>query len=322
MCMLGFLLLLLALVSPLPSPTPSWAAVSYEESLKQLAEGVTEKAVKAKKQRLALVNFTDAKGEETPLGQFLTEELGTQIMVAGELTVVDRTLLSSTLKKMQIAHLDPSHAKTVRRAAKAIRTDLFITGTYIETPEGLQLTVRLINPVTAQPIGATRASVPKAGPMTTFFKKEEPPPEKAQLNQPKEPPPPVGLGTHRNEYYELVVTALERQGDRVKVDFTVQNHSTRDLKLICHLQDTFLTDEQGTVWPQRVEENREGLCTRGLELFPHRKQRAVFTFTSPAEASASQLTLHVHEQSPRRDASFTINGLTLGSPPAPKETMP
>ena len=46
MCIMGFLLLLLALVSPFPSSTPSWAAVSYEESLKQLAEGVTEKTVK------------------------------------------------------------------------------------------------------------------------------------------------------------------------------------------------------------------------------------------------------------------------------------
>ncbi|MBH0208377.1 MAG: hypothetical protein HP495_07650, partial [Nitrospira sp.] len=120
MRIIGPLLLLIALVLPLQCPPSSWAA-SYEDSLKQLAESVTERAAKAKKQRLAVLDFTGAQGEQTPVGRFLAEELGTQIMVAGELTTVDRTLLYSTLKKMQLEHIEPAHAKTVRRAAKAIR---------------------------------------------------------------------------------------------------------------------------------------------------------------------------------------------------------
>lgn len=322
MCMRGFLLFLIAIVSPFSIPTSSGAATGYEESLKTLAEGVTEDAVKAKKQRLAFLDFTDAKADQTPIGQFLAEELGTQIMVAGELTVVDRTLVYSTLKKMQIEHVDPPHAKAVRRAAKAIRADVFVVGTYVETPEGIQVTVRLINTVTAQPIGATRATLPKTGPMNAFFKKEEPSPAQVTTDKLEEPTPPLGLGTHRNEYYEFVVTSFERQAGRVKMDFTVQNRSTRDLKLLCHLQGTFLKDEQGTTWLQGVEENREGLCTRGLELSPRRKQRSVFTFTPSAEAAASQFTLHFHEKLPRRDASFMIEGLKLGSSAAPIETTP
>ena len=38
------------------------AAGSYEDNLKQLAEGVIAEAVKAKKSRLAIVDFVDAKG--------------------------------------------------------------------------------------------------------------------------------------------------------------------------------------------------------------------------------------------------------------------
>lgn len=105
--MTGLLLLQITLVLPFPFPPLSWAAASYEDSLKQLAEDVTERAAKAKKQRLAVLDFTDSQGEPTPVGQFLAEELGTQIMVAGELTTVDRTLLYSTMKKMQLEHIDP-----------------------------------------------------------------------------------------------------------------------------------------------------------------------------------------------------------------------
>jgi TolB-like protein len=322
MRMIGSLLLLIALVLPLPFPLSSWAAASYEDSLKQLAEGVTEGAAKAKKQRLALLDFTDSQGEQTPVGRFLAEELGTQIMVAGELTTVDHTLLYSTLKKMQIEHIDPAHAKAVRRAAKAIRADVFVSGTYTDTPEGLQVTVRLITPKQAQSISATRTTFPKTGPLSTFFKKEDPPPGILPVEKPKEPTPPLGLGTHRNDAYEFIVTSIERLNSRVKLDATVANHSSRDLKLLCHLQNTVLKDEHGSVWHQTVEQNREGLCTRGVELSPRRKQRVVFLFTPPSDAAASQFTLSFHEQLPRRDASFTIDGLKLEPTPSPGEVVP
>lgn len=322
MRMVGFLVLLVGLVTSFLPPTSSWAEAGYEESLKQLADGVTEGAVKAKKQRLAVLDFTDPKGEPTPIGQFLAEELGTQIMVAGELTVVDRTLMYSTLKKLHVDHVDAAHAKAVRRAAKAIRADAFVSGVIVETPDGLQITVRLISPSNAQPIGATRGMLPNTGPLSAFFKKEETPQPFVKVENPTETPPPVGLGTHRNESYEMVIKSIVLQIGRVKVDLTVENLSRRDLKLLCHLQDTLLTDEHGTAWHQGIEDNREGLCTRGIELSPRRKERAVMTFTGSPETAATEFTLHFHEKLPRRDAAFIIDGLRVHSPSEPTQTTP
>ena len=322
MRMIGLLLLLVGFVTSFSHPTTSWAGANYEESLKQLADGVTEGAVKAKKQRLAFLDFTDSKGGPTPIGQFLAEELGTQIMVAGELTVVDRTLTYSTLKKLHVDHVDSAHAETVRRAAKAIRADVFVGGMIIETPEGLQITVRLINPSKAQTIGATRGMLPKAGPLNAFLKQEETPQPIVKIESPQEAPLPVGLGTHRNEYYEMIVGSIELQTSRAKVDLTVENLSRRDLKLLCHLQETLLKDEHGTAWHQGVEDNREGLCIRGVELSPHRKERAVLTFTGSPETAATQFTLHFHEKLPRRDSSFIIDGLKVGSSSKPAQTIP
>ncbi len=323
MCMIRLLALLLSLILPFPYPTSSWAEAGYEESLKQLAEGVTEKAAKAKKQRLAILDFTDSTGEPTPIGRFIAEELGTQIMVGGELTVVDRTLTYSTLKKQNVDHFDSADTKVLRRAAKAIRADVFVKGMAIETPEGLQVSVKLISPSNAHPVGAERGTIPKAGPLSAFFKKEEPAPQPLVIiESPKESAPPAGLGTHRNEHYELVVTSIEKQDGRTKVDVTIENHSPRDLKLLCHLQDTLLKDDHGTAWHQGVEENREGLCTRGLELFSRRKERTVLTFTGSPHVSVAQFTLHFHEKLPRRDASFVIDGLKVGSSSEPAQAVP
>jgi hypothetical protein len=94
------------------------------------------------------------------------------------------------------------------------------------------------------------------------------------------------------------------------------------VKFLCHLQDTLLTDDQGTAWHQGVGDNREGLCTRGVELSPRRKERAVLTFTGPSDTPATQFTLRFREMLPRRDASFVLDGLKVTSPSEPTQTTP
>ena len=120
-----------------------------------------------------------------------------------------------------------------------------------------------------------------------------------------------------------MVQTLSRQDNQIRMDLTIENRSPRDVKLLCLLQDTLLKDDQGGQWLQRVETNREGLCTRGVELSPREKERAVLTFTAPAESpAASQFSFSFHEKSPRPDATFAIDGLTIehASPPAPTVT--
>ena len=309
MSMIRIGLAILSFVSALTFPVLPCAAASYEEGLKQLAEEITAGTMKAKHRKVAFLDFTDSTGASTPLGQFLAEEIGTQLLLAGELTVVDRTVLHSTLKKLHLDQFDPTQTKAIQQAAKTLHADTFISGLYIESADSVQVTAKLINPSNSQMMAAARGTFPKAGPLAQFFKKEEPPTPIVKVEQAKEPPPPIGLGVHANEYYELVVHSIHHQAGRATVDLTVENRFPRGFKILCHLQDTVLQDDQGKVWHQAVEDNREGLCTRGLELSPRRKQRAVLTFTAPEETAASHFTLHFHETSPRRNTSFALDGL-------------
>jgi TolB-like protein len=301
----------------------AFAAGNYEESLKLLTDGVIAESLKAKKERLAIIDFTDAKGVVTPIGQFLAEELGTQLLVAGELKVVEHKLVSSTLKKRHITQIDATSPKALKGAAKAIRTDVFVMGSYLDAPDGILVTVKLINPSNAQAIGAARGTIPKAGPLGELVKEFNKPPA-VKVEPPKGPTTPEGLGFHRNDFYELVVRTLKRQDNQIRMDLTIENQSPRDVKLLCLLQNTVLKNDQGGQWVQSVEGNREGLCTRGVELSPREKDRAVLTFTAPADATAvSQFTFSFHEKSPRRDATFVIENLTIETSPAlPSPVIP
>lgn len=303
---------------------PAHAAGQYEEGLKLLAEGVIADAAKAKRGRLAVLDFTDSKGTVTPIGQFLAEELSTQILVSGELKVIDRTIAGSTLKKLHVTQLEPAQANKVKRAAKAVHADVFVTGAYLDSPDGFRVTVKLLNPSTVQSLGATRGTIPKTGPLAELIKEANKPPV-VKVDLSAKPAPPPGLGFHSNEYYQLVVTALHKRDKQVTADLTIENKSSRDVKVLCLLQDTLLEDAHGELWKLEAEDNREGLCMRGIELSPRRKGRAVLTFSAPTDANGSQFILRYHEKAPRRDALFSIGGLKIesaGAPPAATDAVP
>jgi TolB-like protein len=303
---------------------PAHAASSYEESLKQLAEGVIADAVKAKRNRVAVLDFTDTKGAVTPIGQFLAEELSTQILVAGELKVADRAVVDSALKKFHVTQFEPTQANGVKRAAKALQADVFLTGSYSDSPDGFRVTVKLLSPGTMQSLGATRGAIPKTGQLAELIKEANKPPV-VKVDTSAKPAPPPGLGVHNNEQYQLVVTALHKRDNQVTADLTIENKSSRDVKVLCLLQDTMLEDDHGARWKLEVEDNREGLCMRGIELSPRKKGRAVLTFSAPTDANGSQFIFRYHEKAPRQDALFSIEGLKVesaGAPPATTDTIP
>ena len=296
------------------------AASKYEECIKELAEGVADEAIKMKKSRLAVLDFVDSKGDVTPIGQFLAEELATHLLVAGELKVVDHKLLAATMAKHRLTRLETSQAKAAKKVAKALRADLFVTGAYLEIPEGVQVTAKLIGPYTVYPVGAARAIVPKAGPLAALLK---------QANAPKPPvavaaPEPTGpvLSSHENEWYRVTIMGISRQEAQIELDLLFENRSSHPVKIGCQLRDTYLLDERGGQWTQEVAQSREGLCTRGMELTPKRQQHARLAFSVDGKLLAGPVTLHYHETSPRLDRVVTLDGLKLDTAPAAEAESP
>lgn len=299
----------------------SLAASKYEDSVKELAEGVAAEAIKMKKSRLALLDFVDSKGEVTPIGQFLAEELATHLLVAGELKVVDRKLLLATMEKHQLTHLDTSQAKAAKKVAKALRADLYVTGAYLEIPEGIQVTAKLIGPYTVYPVGASRTIVPKAGPLAALLKQANAPKPQEATIAAQETIAPV-LGAHENELYKVTILGISRQDDQIELDLLFVNRTAHPVKIGCQLLDTYLVDEQGEQWKQDVAQNREGLCTRGMELNPRRQQHASLSFLATGKPPKNPMTLHYHETSPRPDRVITLNGLNIESTPVVEPDAP
>jgi hypothetical protein len=140
--------------------------------------------------------------------------------------------------------------------------------------------------------------------LAAFFKAPPPPPAPpAEVKKPDLSPPPP---SHTNDLYAMVVDGIEQHAGHIGLEMTLENRSPRDIKIHCRLQDTYVKDASGAEWRQDVSASRDGLCVRGIEQQP-----------------GPPLSLHFHETSPRRDAVFSIEGLTLeGHPPATPEERP
>ena len=296
------------------------AASKYEDSVKELAEGVAAEAIKMKKSRLAVLDFVDSKGDVTPIGQFLAEELATHLLVAGELKVVDHKLLTATMAKHQLTHLETSQAKAAKKVAKALRADLFVTGAYLEIPEGIQVTAKLVGPYTVYPVGAARAIVPKAGPLAALLKQASAPKPPAAMVEPE--PPSQALSMHENEWYRVTIMGISRRDGQIEMDLLFLNRSAHPVKIGCQLRDTYLADGQGGQWMQDIAQSREGLCTRGLELSPKKQHHARLLFSSNRQPAPGPLTFHYHETSPRPDRVVTLDGLKLDGPPVVEPEPP
>ena len=115
---------------------------------------------------------------------------------------------------------------------------------------------------------------------------------------------------------------ISRQDDQIEIDLLFVNRSTHPVKIGCQLLDTYLVDEQGEQWRQDVAQNREGLCTRGMELNPRRQQHASLSFIATNKPPTGPVTLHYHETSPRPDRVVTLDGLKLEAAPAAEAEAP
>lgn len=143
--------------------TPLWA---FEEEIDTLARNISERIGVADMKTVAVVDFTDVRGNKTELGRFLAEEVSVALLTAPTgLQLVDRAHLSKILEETKLGEsgiVDPETAKELGRIAGV---DIIITGTITPLEETVRLTVKVLATETASLITGDRVSLSATGPI-------------------------------------------------------------------------------------------------------------------------------------------------------------
>ncbi len=152
----------------LPSVT-----MGYEDEITRLSEDLKKHIQLSNKTRIAVVDFTDLKGNVTELGRFIAEEFSMGLLMAsGNYEVVDRSHLQVLLKENKLSASGLVAPEDARKIVKVSGVDALITGNITAFNDNVRLSIKILDAGTAKLIGASKGNIPATKAIKDLLEKE------------------------------------------------------------------------------------------------------------------------------------------------------
>ncbi len=153
------------LLLPIVMPTIGNAQSDTESGVKDLAKQISESMVKTEKKKIAVVELTDLDDNTTRFGQFIAEELITQLfmMSPGKFEVVERRQLAKLLKEQKLGAKGLLEPESMKRIGKLLGVDAIVSGSYTDLGNTIKINARLISVSTASIFAVASTNIPKVG---------------------------------------------------------------------------------------------------------------------------------------------------------------
>lgn len=161
--------------------------------VKDLVDQIQDQTRDRARLRVAVADLTDLEGSPTRLGQYLAEEMTTQLMRRGQVRVVERRLLGKVAEELRlnlsdIGLVDPASA---RRLGRVLGVDALIVGTLTPLQRTVRVHVRLIGTETAEVVAGASTLLLDADELKGGMEKvPTPPPAPSPAPSPAPAPPP------------------------------------------------------------------------------------------------------------------------------------
>jgi TolB-like protein len=162
-------LLLLLVVSWVPCSIAQQSK-PLSGALEELASQITRVLPDGEKRRIAIVPFSDLNGQSTVLGNYVAEELTTQIFNSGKLEIVERSLLDKILKELKLGQSGAIDPNTARQVGKIAGVSALVTGTITDFQTYVAINSRLIDAQTGKVVAAASARVIKDADMNAILR--------------------------------------------------------------------------------------------------------------------------------------------------------
>lgn len=140
----------------------STSAFAYEREIEILASDMSEKIANSGKAKIAVVDFTDLRGDVTELGRFISEELSVSLAGTGKgFKIVDRTHLKSILQEHKLSTTGLIDPTTARKLGEIAGVEALITGSLTPFGDTVRITVKVLDTETAEIIDAKKENIAK-----------------------------------------------------------------------------------------------------------------------------------------------------------------
>jgi TolB-like protein len=157
------LMLALPLLLVPPALAQAQPAKDLETGVQDLA-GQLAQGMAGQVKKLAVVEFPDLNGYQSTLGQFIAEELITQLSVSktpSQFDVVERRLLARVLKEQELTDSSLFDAESITKIGKILGIEAIVTGSIADLGSEVKINARAISVETAKVFAAASVKIPK-----------------------------------------------------------------------------------------------------------------------------------------------------------------
>jgi len=136
-------------------------AGDLDNKIDQLAQEISSRVEAGGKTKIAVIEFSDLRGNVTDFGMFLAEELITKLFSSARFEVIERQLLNKIMQEHKLSltgAVDPTSAKEL---GKILGVDAIVSGTVTDLGKRLKINARLISTETGNVFSAAGITVQK-----------------------------------------------------------------------------------------------------------------------------------------------------------------
>ncbi len=248
----------IVLMIALSLPRKVDAAQDLEQGTVDLAQQLAT-ALQGQTKKVAIVEFTDLSGFQSILGQFISEELVTQLTSgtnAGKFDVVERRLLARVLQEQQLTDSSLFDAASITKIGKILGIQVLITGSIADLGTEIKINARAISVESAKVFSAAAIKITKTESVRMMMSQSA---GRPTLGSQDAGPRRQVQGSDvffQNEFIRIDVTAVSVSKDQkvVRLALVVSNLLQEELRLavetgggVCeyYLSKVYISDESG-----------------------------------------------------------------------------
>jgi TolB-like protein len=276
----------------------------YDQQIQSTSTRLAGIIARSGRKNIAVVDFTDLKGNVTELGRFLAEEFSVALeQDASGFAVIDRTQLKAILQEHRLSAKGLIDPETARKVGMIAGADALVTGTITPFSDSVRLTVKVLDTQSAVMVGATAVDIPRTKTIDDLLAKSISPTEQPSGN-------PItlvggqGSSAHQNraatfetDSYKVTVDSFRKTIASAKLTLTFENLTSKDLPLGLRYGGIYLLDENGNKWNFK-ESNQAWIGMGTANLPPLTKLRGILTFSPAGQDTGTRFTFIAEVWSP------------------------
>jgi TolB-like protein len=142
-----------------------------DQQMADLSQQISREFGSSTRKTIAVVEFTDLKGEVTDLERFLSEELITGLYQTRKFKVIERQLLNKVIAEQKLSLTGPIDPASAKRLGKLLGVDAIVSGTVADLGDKLRINARLISAETGEVFAAASTTITKDSSVTALIGK-------------------------------------------------------------------------------------------------------------------------------------------------------